>query len=170
MSKSIKRLTGILLTVFFGITCMPLSVMGVENAKETVFIFSEPFDGVKTNGIPETLTVTGAKTRIIEIDESNKAFQLRSGGKTTITANYHTTSKKYLISMDISGDSKVTADLVLNTKSTNNVLLSIRDNVILTKEGKEIGSVNSNVFTRLAVALDLKTGTFTVFVPLLYVG
>ncbi len=162
--KLTKRLIAVLLAALLVMTCMPAAVLGAENTEDTVFVYAEPFEGAKTNGTPDTLTVAGAKTRVLEADASNKVFQVMPGAKTTVTAPYSTQSKKYMISMDLSGDSRISADLLLSTGSSNSTLLSIRDNVILTKEGKEVAGVNSNSFTRLAVAVNLKSGTFDLYI------
>ena len=163
MSKSIKRLITFLVLIAFGSVGTPFPAFAAEEAESNVFVYSEPFEGAETNGTPETLTVEGAKTRVIETGSTDKMFQVMPGNKTTVTAPYSTQSKKYIISMDLSGDGRISIDLLLRTSSSNSTLLTIRDNVILTKEGKEVGALNPNVFTRLAVALNLKSGTFDLY-------
>ena len=99
--KLTKRLIAVLLAALLVMTCMPAAVLGAENTEDTVFVYAEPFEGAKTNGTPDTLTVAGAKTRVLEADASNKVFQVMPGAKTTVTAPYSTQSKKYMISMDL---------------------------------------------------------------------
>lgn len=161
MKHAKKFLVLLLLTALCAAWTPPFAALGAE---ETAFAFSESFNGTPTNGTPETLQVKGAKTRVIELSESNKAFQLLPGeNQSTIEGGFSTAEKKFVFSLDLSGDSRISLDLAMTAGTANTVVLTIRGNRILTREGKEIGSVNSNTFSRLALAINQKTGKFSVY-------
>lgn len=142
------------------LTAMP----GMAAEKKQNIIASEPFDGVQTNGVSDKVTVTGAKTRTIDLGNRNKAMQILRGQTTAVKLPFATTEKKYVISFDISGDSRINAKVSLSAGSSESALLLIKDNVITTNLGKRIVGINPNTFTRISVAINRKSSDYTLYV------
>lgn len=151
--KSIKRITALALCAALMVTMLPAMAF----AKETNIIMSEPFDGVPTNSTSDKITVTGAKTRTIDMGNQDKAMQILPGQSTSVKALFDTSAKKYIISLDISADSRIDAKITISAGNSESALLLIKDNVITTSIGKRITGINSNTFTRISVALDRKS-------------
>ncbi|MBQ8526627.1 MAG: discoidin domain-containing protein [Clostridia bacterium] len=158
--KSIKRITALALCAALMVTMLPAMAF----AKETNIIMSEPFDGVPTNSTSDKITVTGAKTRTIDMGNQDKAMQILPGQSTSVKALFDTSAKKYIISLDISADSRIDAKITISAGNSESALLLIKDNVITTSIGKRITGINSNTFTRISVALNKKSNDYTLYV------
>ncbi|MBQ7901522.1 MAG: heparinase II/III family protein [Clostridia bacterium] len=157
---NIKKLTAIVVCMALMFTMMPAAAL----AEDSNIIFSEPFDGVPTNGASDKITVTGAKSRTIDIGYNNKAVQIVAGDAATVKVPFATSAKKYVISFDILGDSRINAKISLGAGNSDTVLLGIADNAVTTDKGKRAGSISSVAFSRVSVAINKKSGTYTLYI------
>ena len=155
-----KRLIATIVCLALAFTMMP----AITYAKDTNIIFSEPFDGVVTNGTSDKITVTGEKSRIIDAGNNNKAMQVLAGDTTTVKVTFSTSAKKYVITFDISADSRINARIALGTGGSQSTVVSIADNGLTTDKGKRAGSINSNVFSRISIAVNRKSGYYSLYV------
>lgn len=157
--KNIKRITAFALCVALMLTMVP----SVSFAQDANIIMSEPFNGVPTNSVSDKIKVTGAKTRIIDLGNQDKAMQILPGQATTVNVPFATSAKKYIFSFDITGDSRINGKISLFSGTAEYPVLLIKDNVITTNMGKRITGINSNVFNRLSVAVNRKSGDYTLY-------
>ena len=157
---NINRLIATVVCMALIFTMMPT----VTLAKDTNIIFSEPFDGVATNGTSDKITVTGEKSKTILIGDKNKAVHILAGDTTTVKVPFNTTAKKYVISFDITGDSRINGKISLGSGTADMPVVVITDNMITTDKGKRAGSINYTTFNRIALAINKKTGTYTLYI------
>ena len=161
--RFIKKVIPFIITVSIIISTMsPFVVLGAD---KTEYIFSETFNEGVTNKECDNVIVSGALSRIIESGPSNKVLQVLSSElDSSVSVNFKTSENKYMISMDISGDSKISGYLGLKSGNTDVKFLVIKQNSIRTIEGKVICGINSDKFTNLAVSINKKKGKFSLYV------
>lgn len=157
-----------ILTAALTVVSFPFYMCG---AAENI-IYEQGFDSTATNGVPEEITVSGGKARVIEADNNNKVFEIIKGSQTTVTFPSATDAQKYIVSFSVSADSEVNAGVSIKSGTTLYELIRISGNTIKTSEGKEIGGIPivaaqetepCGRMTNISIAVNRKSGLFSVY-------
>ena len=150
-----KKLITALILIAYVITLVPV----ISFAEDVTYYFSDSFDGYVTNEKPTVGEIKGLNSRIYEHKEgSDKAMALRAtAAKTSFKFTAPTTLKQFVWTLDINPLEAVpTGTLTLGLSGTViNIANFTPDGRIVAHDGRIIGGIAKNRFTKLAFAVDL---------------
>ncbi len=135
-------------------------------------VYEQSFDSTVTNKVPEEITVSGGKARVIEAGKNNKVLEVLKGSQTSITFPSATDAQKYVLSFSVTAERVVNAGVSIKSGTTMHELIKISGNTIKTAEGKEIGGIPIitapgtqpyDRMTNIAIAINRKSGLFSVY-------
>ena len=118
------------------------------------------FEDIETNQVSiPGLTISGGKANVAVIGTSDKALYLKKGnGQTSVIGEgMKTAGQSVIFSFSVKGEDKPvnltfgTASTPTATASADVKFVRIENNIVLTHDGKRLGSVSKNNFTTLTV-------------------
>ena len=153
---------------------LSLQFAPVYAVSKTRTVYSENFNSVPVNGIPDGIKSEGEKARVLNSAYGGRVLQVIKGAKTTVTVPLKTDEQKYYIDFKIGAENKANANISVANNGTVCNILKIEDNEIKTKEGKVISGVTANAeienntfyggLTQISIAVNLKSGTYSAYV------
>lgn len=160
----IKRLIALVLTLVMS-SCT-LAVPEVFASNDVTYFFSESFNSYVTNITPDNPVVTGAlKYRVVEDGRNNKALMVEGNSPQIKKDFVSLPDGNFIMSFDIkSGDGKLT--FIPGAYYSDGTVLSVvtvRDNVMYTSNGKNLGTLAKNGYSNIAFRFNYELDVCDVF-------
>lgn len=137
---------------------------GAFAAAKSRFVFSKSFESESTNSVPDGITVTGGKARVVELSSKNKALEILGEGA-EMSMPLTDTEDKYSFGMELMSESKMNAEINLYIGNTKVELIKIAGNNVKTAEGKQVSSgLTNGMFCGVQVSINRKTGRYSLYI------
>lgn len=145
---------------FMGVQCLAADEEG-----ENVYV-NEIFDGVMTNKAPESVAVSSGTVRVIAEGTANKALLLYGNLETTADFKTEYTFSDTVLSFEIRKYSEKKVDFAIGFtySSTFLDLIQVEGDRIKTSDGKEIGSIKENAYTKIQLLINNRKNIYDVYV------
>lgn len=127
-------------------------------ADDSQIFLNESFNGFVSNETPVNLSIKGGGCRVVDDGANNKALLLdKNDMETTVKTWLDKFPKEFVISMDVkvnSGNPDFTLGFSATDADVNdNILVSVKNRQIYTSEGKLLGTVSENRYTRISFVI-----------------
>lgn len=143
--------------------CLETVSLGVfsANVKEDEYLLLETFNECKTNSTPETVTVNGAKVKVSEDGENNKALELVKGGASIIRFPFENAEDKFTAGLSVKAETVINGSICYYIGKTKVTLLNIEENEVKTSEKKSVSGLITGSYNRFVIEFNKKTGRYT---------
>ena len=161
---NIKRITAFIL--FLAMTASAVPAVYVQAATPVVY-FNENFNSYVTNVTPSSPVVTGAlKYRVVEDGISNKALMVE-GNYPVIKNDFDfLPDGDFIVSFDIKSEKEKLSFIpaMYRADGTETTFVTVKDNAVLSSDGKNLGSLTKNGYTKISFRFNYSLDVCDVFV------
>ena len=158
-----KRIFSVIL-----IFAMTFSLITSVGAKENAEILvMESFDNYITNKTASNMSLSGAEFRVVEDGQKDKALlAVKSSSETVMSKKISGVVKNYVVtSVEVKYDGEpLNVRFGISKNTTYFYSVVINNNRIKTHNGKNIGGLSLNGYTKISVAYNFYAGVYTVYI------
>lgn len=161
MKRTIQWIAAILAWIM--LVSLEVTVLGAETGE---IYFYENFDACATNGVADGISVMNVTERVVVDGEKNKALQIgQSEQEVIVKKTFETKDQMFMTNVDLkySGD-PLCLKIGLSAGTSKLIALTVEDGIIKSHDGKKIGGLKQNVYTRVAIAYNFRNGIYSVFI------